>query len=1280
MRFSRQAWGLCLGLTACFRSDVETGLAVRVVHEVRTVNIDGSETVSRVPGAAAVVALASVKTENRDLADMKSGKRSRTADTDGVATFDGVDEITHVLVDIDADGLVDARALRVVPGGKVTIVVTGTAAGAGEWLKALTDKSVYAPGAKPKVTLEGYVALETDVTLEVWNEGAERRKLATLKAGRFAGDVSKATSFTIGANWPLSSAQRLEDYLVVPRAHNRYFEGARFSVRRATPLVNMSALGLTINNGVTLTTVRNVTLQPAGTSVARVAFSEDPADFPDGAPKLLFRSGESYPFLLTSGDGKKTVWAMFFDADDNYADPVSASITLDTALYPTPITGIAFTINYGAAVTLTPAVRLQASAYGAQTVAFADDPLIFSISPLKFVAGLDSYGYMLPASNGTKIVWAQFYDANGFFSAPVSASIRLEEGFPLPPDITKLYVITNKPGTQDELGGLAGAVAPFDPVVIFVDRYESRVLAQGVANADGSFGPWLIGDGSANNVEEPQDLVYVVRTDTFNRRSMPTPITNDSTAPWLYQEHLTGTWYVDSKGQGVGNKGDVFQAQINLVAGFAPAEQIVGGIVNFGGMGGPTFVVAGPYGSAMYAAYFTVPNSANIDSDFVRYRAKVSDAAGNISGWITAYYSFSIDTIAPQPVVIDAYDGGNREFWVQWDDPNYDASGGYVATFENEAGDSFSVNVPLIDYCAATNYAGNSCWSLAYWFTGSLPPGYGGASLPYYFYDVPNCHWYTVRIQAVDNGGNIGAYSAPVSDRVILPPPSFQSWGSFSQGGAGTLTYSMNGVTHASGYELHFDLDAGAPYSYTTSTGKVSPMAVTITAEPFVQRLSGFPMRTNVYLSARAADGACKSDYAAEMTVATDLRLEALADGNPGETIGGALAAVNDLDFDGFTDFLVGATLGDFVLAASGGGAAARIFTFGDYIASEAYDFPGRPLAVADIDGDGKDEYLVGSPVDSFGGAQLAGSVRVYDDNFVLLATLGLPVEGLHLGFAVANIGDRNGDGKEDFVAGGFGCAHRNCEYDPYSSTAGEGPGRVVVYDGATLTALATVPGIDAGDYFGAALAGGSDVNGDGVGDVAVGAPGAPVIGSRGVGIFDGVTGATIGLIPPYSTRFGSALAFIPDIDGDGIDDLIVGSPGELGYGDGAVFAISSADWLTVLWMQDGSMTQTPLEFGSTVATGGDVNGDGQPDVVVGAPPRIQNYYYGAGAAYVLDGKTGRFLYELTSSAVDGAIGYSVLSPGNLNAGARDEWVVGAPGTSQGGTQAGRVYILTTDP
>jgi hypothetical protein len=1262
---------------ACSRTEPGAGLAVSVIRETRVTDPFGGLTVARAPAQGARVYLAPAGTPKRLLATASRQWPHETASAKGLAAFDAVRGAFDVLVDGDGDGRIDARVFDVAAGTALTVTLSAVrSADAGDtWFEAKLDAAVYAPGAAATLTLHGYAATGASVQIEIWNESGTRSRVTALAARDYAGDVTAVLPFTVGAAWPETPANNLGDYLAIPLAGGRYFTGARFSVRKPRVSVSITGASLIIAAGAARTTTRRVSLLPAAQNASQVAFSEDAATALT-APRLVFQSGVTYDWQLTApGDGVKTVYAVFFDGDGNYAGPVSDSIVLDTAAPPLAVTGATLAINHGAPVTLSTLVRLQPRAFGATWVAFAADVTSLAASPLQYPYRAADYGWLLAPGNGVKVVWAQFYDDHGLYAPPVSATIRLEEGFPLPPDGTRLYVVTHPPGSADYLGGVTGAVAGGDAVAVYNDRYRSRLLASGAANADGSFGPWSIGDGSAGNVEKPADLVYVERVDMFDRRSAPAAVTNDSTPPDIRPADLDGYWVYDTKGRDVGNPGDVFQGTILIASDWPPAADIVGGDFDFAGLRGPALVSSHTLSPILFAAEFTVPTNVRADSDLLTFKARPRDAAGNVGDWVKSYDYFSIDSIPPDAVTIVDSAGGNRKLSVTWDDPNDDSRGGYMAVFTDETGAVTNQYLDLASYCNATNFAGDSCWYYATIGFGGLPIGGGAASLPYVF-NLPNCHTYTVSIYAIDNGGNDGLYSVPVTERVILPPPEFEAWGTLPAGGTGSILYALRFVENGDMYELHFDLDSGPPYTYTTAYGNVSPLAVTFPVAPYRARLSGFPLRTKVYSSARALDGTCKSDYAAEMTADTDLRIASYADGAAGETIGGALAVVNDLNADGYVDFLAGATLANYVATVSGP-TGTHLGTFGDYISSEAYDFPGTPVAGADIDGDGKQEFIVGSPVDNYGGQILAGSVRVYDDDYTLMAVLGTPVRGLHLGFTVANLGDITGDGKDDFAAGGFGCSHQGCSYNPYTGLAGEGPGQVLVWDGATRTLLRTHPGPLKGDFFGASILGGYDVDGDGVGDYLVGAPGASGIYSQGVYVYSGATGLELGTLPGLTERFGTALAMLPDVTGDGKPELIVGSPGYSSYGQ--VIAIDSATG-ELLWDADGRNTWTSSGFGCVVAAGGDVNGDGVPDVVVGGPPRIQNYYYGYGSAYVLDGRTGRILYELRGGSNDGAVGYAVLSPGNLNAGPRAEWAVGAPGTATSAYQAGRIYVLTTDP
>src|SRR5205085_4501549 len=136
---------------------------------------------------------------------------------------------------------------------------------------------------------------------------------------------------------------------------------------------------------------------------------------------------------------------------------------------------------------------------------------------------------------------------------------------------------------------------------------------------------------------------------------------------------------------------------------------------------------------------------------------------------------------------------------------------------------------------------------------------------------------------------------------------------------------------------------------------------------------------------------------------------------------------------------------------------------------------------------------------------------------------------------------------------------------------------------------------------FGSAVANAGDVNHDGVNDLIVGAPGA----SKAY-VFNGATGAHIftmtspaapnaNLIP----SFGNAVAGGVDLNGDGVPDFVIGAPNEKGL-QGAAYVFSGSNGALLRSLK--GPRQGFAKFGTSVAVTPDVTGDGRPDILVGAP------------------------------------------------------------------------------
>lgn len=469
-----------------------------------------------------------------------------------------------------------------------------------------------------------------------------------------------------------------------------------------------------------------------------------------------------------------------------------------------------------------------------------------------------------------------------------------------------------------------------------------------------------------------------------------------------------------------------------------------------------------------------------------------------------------------------------------------------------------------------------------------------------------------------------------------------------------------------------------------------------------------------------------------------------------GDNSGYSVSLAGDINGDGFEDLIVGAygyDPGDpqeagetYVVFGQEGGFPAFFslggLNGGNGFRIQNYDsdsFSGRSVhAAGDINGDGFADLIIGAPARASDGVNDSGeSFIVFGTNAgfaavlelsTLDATQGVSIQGGNVlgdytGESVGGRGDFNGDGFDDVIVG-----------SPFDdANAADAGASFVIFgdsalgaqvDAAALNGLdgARIEGVAAGDRAGQSVANAGDVNGDGIDDMIIGAPNADYNGSLsgeayvifgkegGIGAFpnvsdlDGTDGFRIGGAA-LGDLAGSSVSAAGDVNGDGFGDIIIGAPnvenggGYYGYDAGRAYVIFGSgevfdpviDLNDVFAANGNGFQMSGYDrygaAGSAVSGGGDINGDGFDDVIVGA----RGVYDTGGEAYVVFGRsTFNLDLELATLAdADGIIiqdntfaadtGTSVSIAGDFNSDGLDDILVGQPKSN---TDTGQNFLV----
>lgn len=381
----------------------------------------------------------------------------------------------------------------------------------------------------------------------------------------------------------------------------------------------------------------------------------------------------------------------------------------------------------------------------------------------------------------------------------------------------------------------------------------------------------------------------------------------------------------------------------------------------------------------------------------------------------------------------------------------------------------------------------------------------------------------------------------------------------------------------------------------------------------------------------------------------------------------------------------------------------------------DAGDFAGTSVAgVGDVNGDGFDDVLIGSPSNDEGGDR-AGQVYLIlgranglarDTNLSKADASFLgESSGDRAGTSVARAGDVNGDGYDDFLINAASNDEGGTDAGQIYLIFGRAFGWAM--DTNLSSADASFWGEVPGDRAGYSISSAGDVNNDGYDDILIGADQNDEGGDRAgqayliLGKATGWTKDT-NLSKADASFWGEApgdwcgvsVAGAGDVNGDGFDDILVGAilNKDGGTDAGQVYLVLGK---TTGWSMDVNISKANGSFlgegddrCGMVAGAGDVNGDGFDDILI-SEPMNDDRGSSVGRTYLVLGKAMGWAMDTDLSTANASFwgesaidqsGASISGVGDINGDGYDDFLIGAPGNDEGDDNAGQAYLFLGMP